>query len=164
MARPQPKFTELECKEIEEALKKEKDKKKYLRLLALKYKAFEGMKSMEVANRTGFHKDYINVIVRKYKENGIQAITSSKNSRNRAYLSLKEEDDFLKPFEAQAEEGHILEVSEIAKEYEKRVDKKVSLVTIYLLLKRHGWRKVMPRSKHPKKADKEAIEAYKKNR
>ncbi len=29
------------------------------------------------------------------------------------------------------------------------------------MLKRHGWRKVMLRTKHPKKADDEAIEASK---
>ena len=33
---------------------------------------------------------------------------------------------------------------------------------IYMLLKRHGWRKVMPRSKHPKAASEEACEASKK--
>ena len=33
---------------------------------------------------------------------------------------------------------------------------------IYMLLKRKGYRKVMPRSKHPKKAKEEAIEASKK--
>lgn len=32
---------------------------------------------------------------------------------------------------------------------------------IYTMLKRHGWRKVMLRAKHPKKADDEAIEASK---
>ncbi len=31
-----------------------------------------------------------------------------------------------------------------------------------MVLKRKGWRKVMPRSKHPKKASPEAIEASKK--
>ena len=31
-----------------------------------------------------------------------------------------------------------------------------------LVLERHGWRKVMPRSKHPQKASDEAIEASKK--
>ena len=57
----------------------------------------------------------------------------------------------------------MLEVSEIARAYEEKIGKKVSLVMIYLLLKRHNWRKVMPRSKHPKKADEQAIEAYKKD-
>ncbi len=33
---------------------------------------------------------------------------------------------------------------------------------IYYVLERHGWRKIMPRSKHPKKANEGAIEASKK--
>ncbi|MDE7249890.1 MAG: winged helix-turn-helix domain-containing protein, partial [Lachnospiraceae bacterium] len=33
---------------------------------------------------------------------------------------------------------------------------------IYCVLKRHGWRKVMPRSRHPKKASEEVIETSKK--
>jgi hypothetical protein len=58
----------------------------------------------------------------------------------------------------------MLVVADIAKAYENKIGKKVSLVMIYLLLKRHKWRKVMPRSQHPKKADEKDIEAYKKNR
>ena len=33
---------------------------------------------------------------------------------------------------------------------------------IYMLLERHGWRKVMPRSRHPKKASEEVIATSKK--
>ncbi|MCI8758540.1 MAG: winged helix-turn-helix domain-containing protein [Oscillospiraceae bacterium] len=33
---------------------------------------------------------------------------------------------------------------------------------IYCVLHRHGWRKVMPRSKHPKKASEDEIAASKK--
>ncbi|WP_414153386.1 winged helix-turn-helix domain-containing protein [Peptoniphilus sp.] len=33
---------------------------------------------------------------------------------------------------------------------------------MYRVLKRHGFRKIMPRSKHPKKASKEVIETSKK--
>ncbi|MBR4040361.1 MAG: winged helix-turn-helix domain-containing protein [Clostridia bacterium] len=38
---------------------------------------------------------------------------------------------------------------------------KVSDTQIYYVLHRHGWRKIMPRSRHPKKASEEAIEASK---
>lgn len=37
-------------------------------------------------------------------------------------------------------------------------------VYVYNVLKRHGWRKKMPRSRHPKAADQEACEASKKLR
>ena len=35
-------------------------------------------------------------------------------------------------------------------------------VYVYMLLKRHNWRKIKPRSQHPKKADEETIAASQK--
>lgn len=57
----------------------------------------------------------------------------------------------------------MIEVGDIHRAYERAVGHPVTRNAIYYLLHRHGWRKVMPRSKHPKKASDEAIEAYKKN-
>ena len=51
----------------------------------------------------------------------------------------------------------MVEISEIAKAYQSTVDHPVSNGQIYFVLHRHGWRKVMPRSKHPKKAGKELV-------
>ena len=61
-----------------------------------------------------------------------------------------------------AEKGELVEVSEIAKAYQAAVDHLVSNGQIYFVLHRHGWRKVMPRSKHPRKASDEEIAASKK--
>ena len=82
---------------------------------------------------------------------------------NRRYLSKEDEKAFIKEFDQRAEKGEMLEISEIAKAFNEKVGKETDLSTIYYLLKRNGWRKVMPRSKHPNKASDEAIEAYKKN-
>ena len=60
------------------------------------------------------------------------------------------------------EKGELVEISEIAKAYQAAVDHPVSNGQIYSVLHRHGWRKVMPRSKHPKKASEEEIAASKK--
>jgi transposase len=163
MARPQPQFTEQEKLEIEKAFMKEKSKKAYFKLLVLKLKAIDRLRSQEISAQTGYHKNSVNKIISRYKKSGLENVLHPKYGGNHAYLTKEEEEDFLKTFEMQAEKGQMLEVSEIAKSYEKKVGKKVSLVMIYLLLKRHNWRKVMPRSKHPKQADEKAIEAYKKN-
>ena len=56
----------------------------------------------------------------------------------------------------------MVEISEIEAAYQKKVDHKIGEVQIYRVLHRHGWRKIMPRSRHPKKATPEAIEASKK--
>lgn len=77
-------------------------------------------------------------------------------------MSFEEEAAILAPFKVQAEEGQMVEISDIAKAYQEAVDHTVSKTQIYYVLHRHGWRKVMPRSKHPKKASEEVIEASKK--
>ena len=56
----------------------------------------------------------------------------------------------------------IVEVSEIKTSYEQAVGHRTGGSQIYYVLRRHGWRKVMPRSKHPKKASEEVIETSKK--
>ncbi len=77
-------------------------------------------------------------------------------------MSFEEEAAILVPFKERAEKGEMVEISEIAKAYQSAVSHPVSKGQIYCVLHRHGWRKVMPRSRHPKKASEEVIEASKK--
>ena len=80
------------------------------------------------------------------------------NHRN---MSAEEEAAILAPFKERAEKGEMVEISEIAIAYQSALDHPVSNGQIYFVLRRHGWRKVMPRSKHPKKASEEEIAASK---
>ena len=75
---------------------------------------------------------------------------------------MDEEKAFLEPYRERAEQGQMLDVREIAAAYEKKVGHRIGKGQIYRVLQRHGWRKVMPRSRHPKKATEEVIEATKK--
>ena len=77
-------------------------------------------------------------------------------------MSVDEETAFLKPYQEQADQGKLLDVRKIAAAYEKKVGHHIGKGQIYRVLQRHGGRKVMPRSKHPKKADEEVIAASKK--
>ena len=77
-------------------------------------------------------------------------------------MSIEEEAAILAPFQERAEKGELVEVREIAKAYQAAVDYPVSKGQIYFVLHRHGWRKIMPRSRHPKKASEEEIAASKK--
>lgn len=45
--------------------------------------------------------------------------------------------------------------------YQEEIGQEVPRQTFYALLKRHGWRKVMPRPEHPQKADAQTILALK---
>ena len=77
-------------------------------------------------------------------------------------MSWEEEAAVLKPFQERAAKGEMVEIHESAEACQARVAHKVGNGQIYCVLERHGWRKVMPRSKHPKKAGEEVIETSKK--
>ena len=70
---------------------------------------------------------------------------------NRRNLSIDEEKKLLSYFEEKANKGQLITVKEIEQEYIKLIGHSIGTGQIYKVLKRHNWRKVMPRSKHPKK-------------
>lgn len=154
-------FTEKDRKIITEARKKNKDKRAEVRLHALQLRA-EGKHSKDIATEVGVSAPYVSQLAAKYFKGGIEAIAGNHYGGNRRNMSYEEEELILKPFYEVAEKGKLVEISEIEKAYQEKVGHKISNVQIYRVLHRHGWRKIMPRSKHPKKATDEAIEASKK--
>jgi transposase len=147
--------------EIEKARKWNKDKNIEKRLKALLLHA-EGKKRGEVAEKTGFAKSYISELVSKYCNNGIEAIIENKFGGNRRNMSFAEEEVFLAKYKKLAEQGQIIEVDAIKSAYVEKVGHNIGKGQIYRVLNRHGWRKIMPCSKHPNKADEEACDASKK--
>ena len=61
-----------------------------------------------------------------------------------------------------AQKGLITTIAKVKRAYEAKIEETVHQSTIYRLLERHGWRKVMPRSHHPQ-ANFEEQEEFKKN-
>lgn len=161
MARPQQKFNDKQRAEILEFYKKSRNVWEQKRLLCLKLRVEKNMKAAEISEIVGYKIVSVDKIIAKYHKNGIEAILWKKKGGNHRNLSLKKENEVLKPFLEKAEKGQMLIVTEIKKEYEKEVGQEVPASTVYRLLERHNWRKIMPRSKHPK-ADAEEQEAYKK--
>ena len=154
-------FTEKDIEIISEARKKNKDKRAEVRLHVLQLRA-EGKRSKDIASELGVSAPYVSQLAAKYFAGGIEAISGNHYGGNRRNMSVEEEADILQPFYVRAEKGEIIEISEIKKAYQQKVDHKISSSQIYYVLRRHGWRKIMPRSKHPKKATQEAIETSKK--
>ena len=104
----------------------------------------------------------VHQVISTYNRLGVQAVeTPGKGGRRHEYLSLRQEQEFLAPFFARAQSGEIATTAEIWQAFEARVGHQVDDSTIYRLLNRHGWRKLMPRPKHPQ-ASKEAQEHFKK--
>jgi hypothetical protein len=76
-------------------------------------------------------------------------------------MTLPEEKALLAKFAKAAGAGELLNVHDLKVAYEKAIGHSTSNSTIYNLLARHGWRKLMPRPFHPKQ-DIAAQNAFKK--
>lgn len=153
-------ISESQLLEIETARKKNRNKNVERRLYVLVMRA-EGKSLEEISEKTGYHISTASKLIARYMRDGISAIAENHYKGNRRNMSFEEEAAILAPFIERAERGEMVDIKEIAAAYQKAVPHKVSDTQIYYVLHRHGWRKIMPRSRHPKKASKEAIEASK---
>ena len=142
------KFSNEEMAAIKAVRRETKDKRADARLKALELRA-EGMELSEVSQATGFHAAYVSQLVAKYRDHGLEAISGNHYGGNHRNMSFEEEAAILAPFKARAEKGELVEISEIETAYQQAVGHSIGTSQIYYVLHRHGWRKVMPRSRHP---------------
>ena len=154
-------ISESQLLEIETARKKNRNKNIERRLYVLVMRA-EGKSLEEISEKTGYHISTASKLIARYMRDGISAIAENHYKGNRRNMSFEEEAAILTPFIERARRGEMVDIKEIAAAYQKAVPHKISDTQIYYVLHRHGWRKIMPRSRHPKKASEEAIEASKK--
>ena len=119
-------------------------------------------KAEEIARDTGVSVTTVRRLISSYKRLGLAAIeTPGRGGRRHEYMSLEQERSFLQPFFARAAHGEIATAEEIKLAFEAEVKQKVHPTSIYRLLDRHGWRKLVPRPRHPK-ANAEEQAAFKK--
>ena len=117
----------------------------------------------KLAAYSSLSKHRITQLLRAYNKHGIKIFeTKGQGGRKYGYLSLEQEKEFLASFRKKAIAGEIITVALIQAAYEKKIGKQVAKSTVYRLLKRHDWRKVVPRPHHPKK-DEKRQETFKKN-
>lgn len=148
--------------EIEEIRKTNTDKKVDRRLYAVQLRG-EGLTNDEIAQKLDTSKKMVSQWVSAYINNGgISALLPKERIGMHRNLSIEEEKEFLSAYTKQAEAGQIIDLNELKAAYIEKVGHSIGGSQIYRMLERHGWRKVMPRSKHPQKASNEAIEASKK--
>ena len=152
---------EEEYKRIREAEKATKDKNvsRRLRVLMLRY---EGSTTTEAAKATGMSRVNVSMICKRYQEEGLEEFIRNKYISHRRAMTEEQENEIPERFEKAAEAGQKVTAMEIKAAFDEARGKDTGRGYIYMLLKRHGWRKVMPRSKHPKAASEEACEASKK--
>ena len=153
--------TKKEIYELEKARKNTNNKKEEVRLKAMILK-LQGVTTREISEKLDVAMSTIFEWLRKYKKSSIDVLKNKKRIGNNRNLTFEEEKEFLRQFEERAEKGQIITAKEIEKAYRELVGHSIGNGQIYYVLKRHGFRKIMPRSRHPKKANEEAIEASKK--
>ncbi|MBC7960742.1 MAG: winged helix-turn-helix domain-containing protein [Vallitaleaceae bacterium] len=150
-----------QIEELETARKVNKGKNVENRIKALMLRA-QGKQLIQIAEATEYHPAYVSKLVSIYCNQGLSAIIENHYTGNRRNMSFAEEATFLSEYKKLAEKGQIVEVGAIKKAYEEKVGHVIGKGQIYRVLERHGWRKIMPRSKHPNKASDEVIDASKK--
>jgi transposase len=106
--------------------------------------------AVTIAQHLGVSKDFVHQTISRYKRLGPDAFLGpGTGGRHHAYLTPEQETAFLAPFDAQAATGDIPTSAQIQTALETQLGHSVADTTVYRLLDRHGWRKVVPRPQHP---------------
>jgi transposase len=96
-----------------------------------------------------------------FDQGGLSALAPKPTGgRVRENMTLAEEKALLARFSKAAGAGEMVNIHDLKAAYEREIGHPTSNSTIYDLLARHGWRKLMPRPHHPKR-DLAAQDAFK---
>ena len=114
----------------------------------------------EISKIVGLSQDRVRHIHSSYKKYGEDFIYCGKRGgRNNFNLTLNEEQEFLKKYESISLDGDMITATSIHSDLESFLSKSIHKSVIYKMLKRNGWRKVLPRPQNPNH-DQEAINPY----
>jgi transposase len=147
---------------LADRLKKASSHAEYQRIQCILIRATLGSSAAQIAQLLGWSTATVHVIHSRWAKEGDALFDlHGRGGRRHQHLSPTQEDRLLAPFAAKAQAGGLLHVSEIKQAMQKKVGSAVAPSTVYRMLDRHGWRKVIPRARHPK-ADIQAQDAFKK--
>lgn len=152
----------LTIEEIDEKIKATVGFWRVKRWMVIRHALANPQTAQKIGLNTGMAEQSVHNLVAAYNREGEKAVEAKgKGQRQKAKLTLEEEGKFLKPFFEKAEKGHIATAEEIHEALNQHLGQSVHESTVYRLLNRHGWRKIVPRPTHPK-TDKEKQEEFKK--
>ena len=149
--------------EIEKRMNESKSKSEFQKLQCLHLrKLYPEMDAAEIARIVCLSQSSVWRIHSECLKNpDLGFVKEKRGGRYHENMTEEEESEFLGRFLEEATSKGIIVVTEIKKAYEAKIGHKVPKSTIYRLLERHGWRKIVPYKRHPK-ANKEAQESFKK--
>ena len=147
---------------LADRLKRAKSHSEYQRIQCVLIRATLGSSAAAIAQLLGWSTATVHVLHSRWAKHGDAVFdVHARGGRRHQHLSAEQEAEVLAPFVDRAQAGGMLKVAEIQQAYEQRAGVAVAPSTIYRLLDRHGWRKVVPRPRHPK-ANVAAQAAFKK--
>jgi len=121
-----------------------------------------GMTQEAIAEAMAVSLSTVNRAHMAYDHGGIAALKPKPSGgRQHENMTLAAEKELLARFANAAGAGEMLNIHDLKRAYEQAIGHRTSNSTVYDLLRRHGWRKLMPRPFHPKR-DVEAQNAFKK--
>jgi transposase len=147
---------------LADRLKQADSHTQYQRIQCVLIRATLGSSAAQIAQLLGWSTATVHVMHSRWAKEGESIFdVKRRGGRRHQHLTPEQEKELLAPFVQRAEAGGMLGVTEIVQAYRERCGQEVARSTVYRLLQRHGWRKVMPRPRHPK-ADVAAQAAFKK--
>jgi transposase len=110
------------------------------------------MTQLAIAAAMGVSLSTVNRAHMAYDRGGIKALKPKPiGGRQRENMTLSEEEALLARFGRAAGAGEMLNIHDLKAAYEQAIGHPTSNSTVYNLLARHGWRKLMPRPFHPRR-------------
>jgi len=111
-----------------------------------------GMTQPGIAAAMGVSLSTVNRAHMAFDHGGIKALKPKPiGGRRRENMTLAQEKALLARFAKAAGTGEMLNIHDLKAAYEKAIGHETSNSTIYNLMARHGWRKLMPRPYHPQR-------------
>ena len=153
-------YTEAQINEVSTALSKESDIALHKRFQILLLR-MRGTPVYEITAVTGASQPTIWRICSQYQKHGLSGMRPVHRGGNRK-LTQDAEATILQCLEAKATSGQYSRVAELQADFEAQSCVSYHPYAFYRLLRRHGWRKVVPRSQHPKVSDAASCEDVKK--
>jgi transposase len=121
-----------------------------------------GMTQPAIAEAMGVSLSTVNRAHMAYDQGGLKALRPKRcGGRKRENMTIAQEKALLARFAKAAGAGEMLNIHDFKLAYEQAIGHGTSNSTVYDLLARHGWRKLMPRPFHPRQ-DIAAQNAFKK--
>jgi hypothetical protein len=147
-------FSDEAAERLAPLLPKIKTKAVYQRFQCVWLPARLHWSAVQIAQALGWQPPSVRQVQSDYARDGESVLWGKPHGgRRHAHFTVEPEKALLAPFLEQAQAGGVLVVAPVQASYEKALGRSVHASVVYRALHRPGWRKVVPRPRHPKTSE-----------